>query len=112
MTFDEFNQLRDQACILHKSQTGDDIVSLDAIFAAVAAAARRKPGPKPAENDLAPEWFAQALREQAGQSVTAGTFLVMAGHGADGIDTREVARWMREAGVQSQKKSGQTVFRL
>jgi len=119
MNFDQFSKYRDQALILHQSQQGDDgtRISLDAIFQAVMAHAvasgTRAPGRPPVERTPPPEWFKDALRDLSGRRVTVGEFLLLAGQTpATQDDARNVGRWLRDAGKQPRKVSGQQVFQL
>lgn len=117
MNFDQFNTLRDQALMLHASQTGDHVVGLDAVFTAVALHAysdRARPRPMPAADaPPAPQWFADAVRSLKGQRVTASAFLLLAGRTpATDVERRHVGRWLRSAGVQPRKIAGELLFQL
>lgn len=113
MTYDDFNQYRDQAGILHASQI-DPTVSLDAIFIALAIrGAARSTARAVRVQDVPPAWFGETVTRLSGERVTVSHFLLMAGQLPVTRKAQiDVGRWMRAAGKQSTKRGGKQLFEL
>lgn len=113
---EKFNQLRDQAVALHKSQPARpaaDRLSLDAIFTALAAADGGAASVRKTSEEPAPAWFTATFDklQAAGESFTVSRFLILAGRfPVTRSDQANVGRWLREAGLTPRKTGGQILF--
>ncbi len=122
MNADDFSRLRKQACELFASQPPRDKlkVSLDAVFVAVvtadaANATNSDAGTGTGKQSNPPAWFRDTLDRLrgTGEKVTVSRFLLLAGKfPADRSDSLSVARWLREAGIESRKTGGNLIFHL
>jgi hypothetical protein len=113
MNFEDFTRCKDHAAMLHASQTGDAVLSLDAIFIALNIRAAAPGSKRRATRDAAPTWFTETLSRLAGERVTVSHFLMMAGRlPITRQDSIDVAAWLRDMGKKDRKTGGKLLFDL